>query len=81
MSELTTGTPALLPSDQFDNPLSANLNQLRGRKRKEHEDQLDALFCAYLAFDFWYWRSERTHLFGDTKLHPKPNPAAGQRNS
>ena len=26
---------------------------------------LDALFCAYLAYYFWYWRWETNEIFGD----------------
>ena len=76
LAELTKASPALLPSAQLDDLLFADLNQLRGRKRKEHEDQLDALFCAYLGFYFWYWRGERTHLFGDSERGYILNPIA-----
>ena len=80
LAELTKATPALLPSAELDNLLSSDLNQLRGRSRKAHEDQLDALFCAYLAFYFWYWRGKGTHLFGDTEcgyiLNPTMRPTS-----
>jgi len=45
--------------------LTAELSQISGRKLKDYEDHLDALFCAYLAYYFWYWRWERNEVFGD----------------
>lgn len=72
--KLTKATPALLPSRQLKDLLYFDLTQLRGRKRKDYEDQLDALFCAYLAFYFWHWRDKRTHLFGDTECGYILNP-------
>jgi len=29
-----------------------------------HEDTLDAVFCAYLAYYFWYWGEQRNEVFG-----------------
>ena len=58
-------------------PALADLGELRGRQLKDYEDQLDAVFCTYLAYYFWYWRDERSEVFGDTAngyiLNPKFN--------
>lgn len=36
----------------------------RGRSLKHYEDQLDALFCAYLAWHCWRWGREKNDVFG-----------------
>ena len=55
--------------------LSTDLSELAGHALKNYEDSIDAVFCAYLAFYFWYWGGERNELFGDARsgyiLHPK----------
>lgn len=37
---------------------------LRGRARKSHEDSLDAVFCAYLAFYAWRLGEAGSEMFG-----------------
>lgn len=37
----------------------------KGKALKAYEDQLDAVFCAYLALYYWWWGAERCHIFGD----------------
>jgi predicted RNase H-like nuclease len=37
----------------------------RGRALKAYEDQLDAVFCAYIALYYWWWGTERCRIFGD----------------
>jgi len=39
----------------------------RGRVLKAYEDQLDAVFCAYLALYYWWWGSEKCRIFGDAE--------------
>jgi cytidine deaminase len=62
--------------------LTAELNQLSGRRIKDYEDKLDGLFCAYLAYYFWYWGWERNEVFGDLKsgyiLNPKLHSDDGE---
>jgi predicted RNase H-like nuclease len=53
--------PALLDESLFS---EESLNQ-RGRLLKDYEDQLDAVFCAYLALYYWWWGTQRCHVFGD----------------
>lgn len=36
-----------------------------GRALKAHEDQLDALLCAYIGAWWWYWGAARTMVLGD----------------
>ena len=37
----------------------------RGKALKAYEDQLDAVFCAYLALYYWWWGTARCRIFGD----------------
>jgi predicted RNase H-like nuclease/cytidine deaminase len=74
LSLLTKAEPPLHRSSILSELLTAELNQLSGRKRKDHEDQLDALFCAYLAYYFWYWAWERNELFGNLESGYILNP-------
>lgn len=37
----------------------------KGRALKTYEDQLDAVFCAYIAFYYWWWGATRCHIFGN----------------
>lgn len=45
--------------------VSVDLQTLRGQALKNHEDALDAWFCAYLALHAWYWGAERNEVVGD----------------
>lgn len=60
-----SGTPALYPNEQLEQLLSRDLSTLPGPHLKMHEDTLDAVLCAYLAYYFWYWRMDRNEVFGD----------------
>ncbi len=72
---LRRSEPAIERSAVFSELLSKDLTQLRGQHLKNHEDLLDAVFCAYLAYYFWYCRDEKVEIFGDTAdgyiLNPK----------
>lgn len=39
-----------------------------------HEDTLDAVFCSYLAYYFWYWNMERNEVFGTVETGYILNP-------
>jgi predicted RNase H-like nuclease len=73
LRQLKTAEPPLLRSGVLSEELAVDLNRLSGNNLKNYEDRLDALFCAYLAFYFWYWGWERNELFGDVlRVHPQP---------
>jgi predicted RNase H-like nuclease len=64
LRRLARAVPPLRSNDAFDSLMSRNLALVRGAALKQHEDRLDAVFCAYLAYYFWYWRMQRNEIFG-----------------
>jgi predicted RNase H-like nuclease/cytidine deaminase len=78
LRQLKIAEPPLLRSGALADELAVDLDRLSGNNLKNYEDRLDALFCAYLAFYFWYWNWERNELFGDVQsgyiLNPKLHP-------
>lgn len=58
----------------LDELLSVDLAGLRGKNLKAHEDRLDALCCAYLAYYFWFWGPDRNEIFGDAETGYIANP-------
>jgi predicted RNase H-like nuclease len=71
---LTTTEPALQYNAALNDLLSRKVSDLRGDARKRYEDVLDAVFAAYLAYYYWYWRGERTEVFGDLTFGYILNP-------
>jgi predicted RNase H-like nuclease len=74
LSEFARLKSLLVSLEQADPPLymgaaaflvSTDLQTLRGQGLKDHEDALDAWFCAYLALHVWYWGAERNEVVGD----------------
>ncbi len=55
-------TPAL---DLGDCPLLQLPPHLTAKQLKAIEDQLDAIFCAYIGAYWWYWGGERNLVLGD----------------
>ncbi len=45
--------------------LSIDVSELTGVRYKILDDPADGLFCAYLAYYFWYWGEERSGIIGD----------------
>lgn len=64
LCRLTHATPILRGNACLVDLLSRGLDSLGGTELKAHEDRLDALFCAYLAYYFWYWGLVRNQVFG-----------------
>lgn len=65
LGALTKAEPRIVMTDALRGLLTANLEKLAGRALKNYEDILDALFCSYLGYYFWYWGWKRNQLFGD----------------
>ncbi|MHA2609794.1 MAG: DUF429 domain-containing protein [bacterium JZ-2024 1] len=45
-------------------PRFSRLSQQSTKQLKETEDWMDALFCAYIAFHYWYWGKEKWEIYG-----------------
>ncbi len=58
---LTTADPQLRGHAEF---VQQDVARLRGQALKAYEDQVDALFCAYIALYAWHWGSTRCRTFG-----------------
>jgi predicted RNase H-like nuclease len=63
LSRLRTGAPALTLPPSL---LAEEHLVKKGKALKAYEDQLDAVFCAYLALYYWWWGAERCRIFGDS---------------
>ncbi|MDX1983793.1 MAG: DUF429 domain-containing protein [Bryobacteraceae bacterium] len=52
---------------ELEPSLAAELPLVEGNgpRRKDVEDRLDAVICAYLAAHWWYWGLERNEVLGD----------------
>ncbi len=74
LGRLRHAVPILRANACLTNLLSRDLDSLRGRDLKAHEDRLDALFCAYLAYYFWYWGVAQNEMFGDLETGYIANP-------
>lgn len=61
--QLTALEPAILLTDSLATLLDDLPHTPTALKR--HEDQLDALLCAYIALYYWYWGAEHCHIFGN----------------
>ena len=66
--------PPLVMTEPLKALLTTDLGRLAGRALKSYEDTLDGLFCAYLAYYFWYWGWERNEVFGDVESGYILNP-------
>jgi predicted RNase H-like nuclease len=52
-------------SDGVNKALSVDVSELMGVRYKVLDDLIDGIFCAYLAYYFWYWGEERSWIVGD----------------
>lgn len=54
-----------VPALEIDRSLFRNPSSLSGNAFKAHEDLLDAVLCAYIAYHAWYWGPEGYRIFGE----------------
>ena len=52
-------------STQARKALDIDVPELTGVRYKILDDLVDGIFCAYLAYYFWYWGEDRTWIVGD----------------
>lgn len=62
LHDLRRGIPSMILPVEL---LAEDHLHKRGRALKAYEDQLDAIFCAYLGLYYWWWGTERCRIFGD----------------
>jgi predicted RNase H-like nuclease len=65
LRSLQTREPALKFSDDVVKALSVDVSTLTGVRYKLLDDLADGIFCAYLAYYFWYWGDEGCWIIGD----------------
>jgi len=63
-------------SPRLTSLLNVDPTILSGGVLKHHEDRLDALFCAFLAWYCWRWGSARNDVFGNIETGYIVVPAA-----
>jgi len=51
--------------DQLRNALEVHIENVSGPQLKEHEDRLDAIFCALLAYLVWVRGADGFEVVGD----------------
>jgi predicted RNase H-like nuclease len=66
LRSLQTLEPAMKYSPDVQRALNVDMSSLVGARYKALDDMLDGIFCAYLAYYFWYWGEERCWVIGDT---------------
>ena len=57
--------PALKLSPEVRRQIGIDITEFKGAQYKQFDDLLDGIFCAYLAYYFWHWGSDRTWVIGD----------------
>jgi predicted RNase H-like nuclease len=66
LRSLQTKEPALKFSPAVNDELNIDASEMTGVRHKILDDLADGIFCAYLAYYFWYWGEERCWLVGYT---------------
>jgi predicted RNase H-like nuclease len=67
---------------QMNPKLSPRLPTIPGTGNlKPVEDRIDAVLCAFIAANWWYWTVERNILYGDSKSGYIVVPLASARRS
>jgi predicted RNase H-like nuclease len=72
--KLPKAEPLVTVNDRFSSLVNEEITLLKGKSLKEHEDTLDALLCAYLAFFYWFWGDSKNEGFGDLETGIIINP-------
>ena len=65
LRSLEYGNPPLKLSPEVKKQIGIDITEYEGTRYKQFDDLLDGIFCAYLAYYFWYWGSDRSWTLGD----------------
>lgn len=65
LRSLQTKEPAIRFSDDARKSLNIDVSDLTGVRYKVVDDLADGIFCAYLAYYFWYWGEDGFCVLGD----------------
>ena len=57
--------PVLKFSPEVKKQIGIDITEFKGGRYKQFDDLLDGIFCAYLAYYFWYWGNEGCWVLGD----------------
>lgn len=61
LKKLSYGNPSLMLSKEI---VEKNVEELKGKRLKEYEDTLDAVFCAYVSYYYWA-NTQRCEVLGN----------------
>jgi predicted RNase H-like nuclease len=65
LRSLERGEPALKFTSEVNKQIGIDITEYKGSRYKQFDDLLDGIFCAYLAYYFWYWGTEGSWIVGD----------------
>jgi len=65
LTQLSVCNPPLQCAAELSEFLTKDVDSLRGAGLKAHEDGLDAIVCAYIAYYYWFHFPAGARLFGD----------------
>jgi predicted RNase H-like nuclease len=72
--------PALKFSDDVRRQAGIDITEYKGTAYKQFDDLLDGIFCAYLAYYYWYWGEEGCWVVGDLETGYVTLPKCRLRN-
>ena len=72
--------PALKFSPEVRKQVAIDITEFKGAQYKQLDDLLDGIFCAYLAYCYWYWGNEGCWVIGDLETGCVTLPKCDLRN-
>jgi predicted RNase H-like nuclease len=80
LRSLQTREPQLKYSAEVRKAIGVDIADFTGTRYKALDDLLDGIFCAYLAYYFWYWGEEGCWVVGATGSGYVTLPRCQSRN-
>jgi predicted RNase H-like nuclease len=74
LRSIMSGAVRVQSNPLLDELLARAPGSMKGAARKSFEDELDAVFCAYLAYRYWVLKRESFEIFGDAETGYIANP-------